>query len=137
MVDSAAAGGAGATGATDAFGHARALIDAAETEARSILTSAMQRARAREQEADLLVAKARRLLEAAEAKADVILTTARAEAEDHTIDLTDDLEPGGIRRVVNPSGARLGKPLPTRIDRMLSSAIANAVDDVLPASARR
>ncbi|MFP5254689.1 MAG: hypothetical protein ACLGI8_02445 [Acidimicrobiia bacterium] len=112
-----------------AFRAARQLLDEAEAAAASIVAEAERRARSREREADLLVAKARRLLEAAEAKAAVVLSEARAAAA--VLDLTD----AGPGRVVAPGATVLPRgSLADRIDEIVASAVAQAVDEARPRS---
>ncbi len=106
------------------------LLREAEAAARRTRAEADRYARERTREADLLVAKARRLLDAAEAKAGAIVTTARSEAR-HVIDLdalaaaSDD----DLGHVIAPGAAALGRA--PRLDKLLASAIANAVDHAL------
>lgn len=127
--------GPGSSGpqATSAFRAARQLLDVAAEEAAGIVAEAERRARAREQEAELLVAKARRLLEAAEAKAAVILATARAGglAPDLAmLDLTD----AALGRIVAPGATVLPRgSLAARIDGIVASAVAHAVQEARPA----
>jgi hypothetical protein len=112
---------------------ARGLLDQAEADARSARADADRYVRLREQEAEMLVAKARRVLVAAEQKAAVIIATARAQVADGTIDLTELEAEDEIGRVIAPGAARLYLgDHPTRLDRMLASAIAHAVDDTFP-----
>jgi hypothetical protein len=123
-------------GADGGFGVARELIERAEADARTTRVEAERYARLREQEAEMLVAKARRLLAAAEQKAAVIIATARAQVADGTIDLTAFDEPEQIGRFIAPGAARLFRDgHPTRLDRMLASAITHAVDDTFPVEA--
>jgi hypothetical protein len=111
----------------EAFRIARALLDAAEQDRAAILADAERRAQLREREAELLVAKARRLLEAAEQKAAVIVAAARS-AED-VLDITD----ATLGRVVAPSATVLPRgSLAARIDEIVASAVAHAVDEALP-----
>ena len=113
----------------EAYRAARSLLAAAEEDRAAILADAERRARVREQEAELLVAKARRLLEAAEQKAAVILAQARPAPE--LLDLTDP----ALGRVVAPRATLLPRgSLAARIDEIVASAVAHAVDEALPAS---
>lgn len=123
--------GASAPAATTAFRAARQLLDVAAEEAAAIVAAAQREARSRQREADLLVAKARRLLEAAEAKAAVIVATARASAPGPAVlDLTDD----ALRRVVAPDATVLPRgSLAARIDGIVASAVAQAVEEARPA----
>ncbi|MET0728318.1 MAG: hypothetical protein ABWZ76_08495 [Acidimicrobiales bacterium] len=117
-----------------AFSGARDLMERARSDAREILADADRQARAREQEAEMLLAKARRVLVAAEEKAALIVATARTGGASDLIDLTegDDEEPV-LGRVIAPDGNRMPRgPLPARLDRMLASAFAHAVDDAFP-----
>jgi hypothetical protein len=117
------------SGSVEGYAAARELIEAAQQEAERTLADAQRRARSRELEADLLVNKARRLLEAAEAKAAVITAAARAEAAGAVIDLTgsDDL-----RRVIAPDATRLARgSITARIDRIVASAVSQAVDEAI------
>jgi hypothetical protein len=120
-------------GSVDGFAAARALLEAAQQEAERIVADAQRHARARELEAELLVAKARRLLDAAEAKAAVIVAAARAEAAGSVVDLT---EGGEVRRIIAPDATRLSRgSLTARIDRIVASAVAQAVDEAIVAPA--
>jgi hypothetical protein len=113
------------------FGSERELVERAIAEARAAKADADRYVRQREQEADLLVAKARRVLVAAEQKAAVIISTARTQAADGTLDLTQlESADDDIGRVIAPGASRLyvGNH-PSRLDRMLASAISQAVDD--------
>ncbi len=118
--------------ATSAFRAARQLLDVAAQEAAEIVAEAQRAARARQQEADLLVAKARRVLAAAEAKAAVIVAGARASAPGPTVlDLSDE----ALRRVVAPDATVLPRgSLAARIDEIVASAVAQAVEEARPAS---
>lgn len=112
----------------EAFRLARALLDTAAQERATILADAERRARVREQEAEMLVAKARRLLEAAEQKAAAIVAQARSTRE--VLDLTD----ATFGRVVAPGATALHRgSLAARIDEIVASAVAHAVDEALPA----
>jgi hypothetical protein len=130
------------SGGAVGFEAARMLIEQAETDAgrlvaqaqrdaRDVTSEADRYVRARRQEADMLVARARRLLVAAEEKAAVIIATARTEAADGTIDLRELPADGGeVGRFIAPGASRLhAGALPSRLDRMLASAIAHAVED--------
>ena len=77
------------------------------------------------------MAKARRLLEAAEAKAAVIVATAQAAAPGPALlDLTD----GALRRIVAPDATVLPRgSLAARIDEIVASAVAQAVEEARPA----
>jgi hypothetical protein len=117
------------SGSAAGYAAARELLEAAQEEADRIVTDAQRHARSRELEAELLVAKARRLLEAAEAKAAVITAAARAEV----IDLTGDDD---LRRVIAPDATRLARgSLTARIDRIVASAVSQAVDEAIVAPA--
>jgi hypothetical protein len=118
------------------FGGARELLERAEADARRARADADRYVRLREQEAEMLVAKARRLLTAAEQKAAVIIATARVQVADGRLDLTEPASEEEIGRVVAPGAARLhvGHHA-TRLDRLLASAIAHAVDDTFPVEA--
>jgi hypothetical protein len=88
--------------------------------------------RRRQQEADLLVAKARRLLVAAEEKAAVIIATARDKAEhltDPSAEPDDviDLDALGAESALDRGGPAEAPAL-KGLDRLLASAIANAMD---------
>jgi len=112
----------------EAFRIARTLLDTAQEERAAILADAERQARVRAQEAELLVAKARRLLEAAEQKAAVIMAQARSA---HVLDLTD----ATLSRVVAPGATALHRgSLAARIDEIVASAVAHAVDEALPTS---
>lgn len=120
-----------APAATSAFRAARQLLDDAAAEAARIIDEAQREARTRQREADLLVAKARRLLEAAEAKAAVVVATAQAAGPGPTLlDLTD----GSLRRIVAPDATVLPRgSLAARIDEIVASAVAQAVEEARPA----
>lgn len=118
------------------FGGARELGERVEADARRARADADRYVRLREQEAEMLVAKARRLLIAAEQKAAVIIATARAQVADGALDLTEPAAEDDIGRVIAPGAARLYLgDHPTRLDRLLASAIAHAVDDTFPVEA--
>ena len=115
------------------FGPARELLERAEADARGARADADRYVRLREQEAEMLVAKARRVLTAAEQKAAVIIATARAQVADGTLDLTELGSDEEIGRVIAPGASRLYLgDHPTRLDRMLASAIAHAVEESFP-----
>jgi hypothetical protein len=111
----------------DAVAEALALLRDAEAAAGRCRHEADQYARQRQNEADLLVAKARRLLVAAEEKAGVIVATARVQAQ-QVIDL-DALTAStdAVGQIVAPDATTLSH-VPTRLDSLLATAIANAVD---------
>jgi len=117
---------AGRRSPADAVAGALALLRDAEEAAARTRQEADQYARQRQNEADLLVAKARRLLVAAEEKAGVIVATARVEAS-QVIDLDALTAAMDEVRVVAP-GATTRSHGPTRLDSLLATAIANAVD---------
>lgn len=124
------------SGSEAAFEVARRLVERAQAEAERAKADADRYVRLREQEAEMLVAKARRVLVAAEQKAAVIIATARSQTTDGTLDLRQGDADDDIGRVVAPGASRLylgGHP--TRLDRMLASAIAHAVDDTFPEEA--
>ena len=118
--------------ATSAFRASRQLLDVAAQQAAEIVAEAQRAARSRQQEADLLVAKARRVLEAAEAKAAAIVAAARASAPAPTVlDLSDE----ALRRVVAPKATVLPRgSLAARIDEIVASAVAQAVEEARPTS---
>ena len=108
--------------------------------------------RQRQQEADLLVAKARRLLVAAEEKAAVIVAAARARAvappdpdvqRPQVIDLDGWAAVGAPRHLApQADGAAAGaasradEQPGSGLDRLLASAIANAVDHAFAGDGR-
>lgn len=104
-----------------AYRTARALIDEAEARAVEIVAAAERRARAREQDAELLVGRARRLLEVAEHKAALLVAEARR-AGPKVIDLTDAAPP---LRVTAPPRVRSG----SGVEQLVAAAISQAVDE--------
>jgi hypothetical protein len=119
---------AGDLSRADAVAGALALLREAEEAAQRTRQVADQYARQRQNEADLLVAKARRLLVAAEAKAGVIVATARSEAlQVIDLDALATWSMDDVGHVVAPGATTLSHS-PTRLDSLLATAIANAVD---------
>jgi len=140
---------------SDAYAAARELLLVAEDDAAQIRTDADRYLRRREQEAELLVAKARRVLTSAEDKAAAILARAReqamvmlaaaesadapavaAAASEHVervtvIDLVAEEVPE-VERSVPAWKAEGFNPDDTGLDRILASAISNAVQRAFP-----
>ncbi len=112
------------TGASTPAAAAMDILREAEAAAAATRAEAERYARQRERGADLVLAKARRVLVAAEEKAAVIVAT----AHDH-VRTVIDLDALAADDASAPEG--------TRLDGMLASAIANAVDSAFPVADER